>query len=61
MTNKQSRSESHGKGEASIEKPITKAEAKEEMARFKSITSQLLKVTRKEFQEERERLPRRKS
>jgi hypothetical protein len=52
MRQKQSHSESHGKGEANAEKPLTKAEAKKAMARFESLTRQLLTVSRGQLQEE---------
>jgi len=40
MRQKQSHSESHDKGAVAGEKPLTKAQAKEAMARFESLTRQ---------------------
>jgi len=45
MRRKQSHSESGDKGTANIEKPLTKAEAKKAMERFKSLSRDLLRVT----------------
>ena len=55
MRQKQSHSESSGKGEATAEKPLTKAEAKKAMARFESLTRQLLTVSRGQLQEEQQK------
>lgn len=52
MRQKQSHSESHGKGEANAEKPLTKAEAKKAMARFEALTRQLITVSRERLQVE---------
>ena len=54
MRQKQSHSESHDKGEANVERPLTKAEAKKAMARFEALSRNLLKVTPNQLlQEER--------
>jgi hypothetical protein len=60
MRQKQSYSESHGKGEANAEKPLTRAEAKKAMARFESLTRRLLTVSRGQIQEEQGRYEKRK-
>lgn len=52
MRQKQSHSESPGNGEATAGKPLTKAQAKKAMARFESLTRQLLAVSRGQLQEE---------
>jgi hypothetical protein len=61
MSQKQSHSESHGNGEATAEKPLTKAGAKKAMARFESLTRQLLTVSRARMQDEQERYEKRRS
>jgi hypothetical protein len=54
MRQKQSHSENHGKGEANVERPLTKTEAKKAMARFEAVSRNLLKVTPNQLlQEER--------
>jgi hypothetical protein len=60
MRQKQSHSESHGKGGADAGKPLTKAQAKEAMARFESLTRQLLTVPRARLADEQERYEKRK-
>jgi hypothetical protein len=52
MRQKRRRSESHGKGEASAEKPLTKGEAAEAMNRFRNLTRQLLAVPREKLEAE---------
>lgn len=52
MHQKQSHSESHGKGEVSVERPLTNAGAKKAMNRFKNLTRQLLAVPREKFEVE---------
>jgi hypothetical protein len=59
MRQKQSHSESHGKGEANAEKPLTKGAAAEAMNRFRNLTRQLLAVPREKFEAE-ERLYRKR-
>ncbi len=60
MRQKQSHSDNHGKGAASAEKPLTKTEAKEAMAKFESLTRRLLAVTREQVKEELARHEKRK-
>jgi len=55
MRQKQSHSESHGKGVANAEKPLTKAEAKKAMARFERLTKGLLSVSREQLKREEKR------
>ncbi len=52
MRQKQSHSESHGKGEATAEKPLTKTEAAEAMNRFKNLVRQLIAVPREKLEAE---------
>lgn len=54
MRQKQSHSESHGKGEANAERPLTKAGAKKAMARFESLARKLLTVSPRQLQKEQE-------
>jgi hypothetical protein len=60
MRQKQSHSESLGKDGVNVERPLTKAEAKKAMARFESLTRQLLTVPRGRLQEEQERYEKRR-
>ena len=60
MRQKQSHSESHAKGAVADNKLLTKAQAKETMARFESLTRQLLTVPRARLQDEQERYEKRK-
>jgi hypothetical protein len=55
MRQKQSHSESPGKGVANAEKPLTKAEAKKAMAKFESLTRRLLTVSPGQLQEEQQK------
>jgi hypothetical protein len=66
MRQKQSHSESHGKGGAPAERPLTKAEAAEAMNRFKNLARQLIAVPREKFEVEqrlyaKQRRPRKKT
>jgi hypothetical protein len=54
MSQKQSRSESHDKGAVVADKPLTKAQAKEAMVRFESLTRQLLTVSRARLRDEQD-------
>jgi hypothetical protein len=60
MRQKQSLSESRDKGVANDQKPLTKAGAKEAMARFESLTRQLLSVSRERLRVEQDHYEKRK-
>jgi hypothetical protein len=55
MRQKQSPSESPGKGAVVVDKPMTRNQAKEAMARFGALTRDLLAVPRHRLQEEQVR------
>jgi hypothetical protein len=60
MRQKQSHFESRDRGVANDQKPLTKAGAKKAMARFESLTRQLLTVTRDRLRDEQKRYEKRK-
>jgi hypothetical protein len=60
MRQKRSNSESRDKGVGAADKPLTRGQAKEAMARFESLTRRLLTVTRQQIQDEQERYEKRK-
>ena len=60
MMQKQRHSESHDKDAVAVDKPLTKAQAKEAMARFESLTRRLLTVPRARLQAEQDRYEKRK-
>jgi hypothetical protein len=55
MRQKQSHSESRAKGAVNVESPLTKAEAKEAMARFERLTKGLLSVSRERLIKEEQK------
>jgi hypothetical protein len=60
MRQKSRRSESHAKGAVGAERPLTRNQAKEAMARFNALTLDLLAVSRHLSQEEEARYEKRK-
>jgi hypothetical protein len=55
MRQKQSHSESHGKDEVNVERPLAKAGAKKAMARVERLTKWILSVSREQLKREEKR------